>query len=283
MLSDRQHAERRHDRQRQRDRQSSAGRCGAESRRHVSKASPAELSALASAPRRRPARLRHHFMRLPMRAFALTLASVFAVGLLSSPARLQEKGGEDETGPYSVVENWPTPWAPPGLHLGIAAGHLRRHAEPDLHRRARRAEAARHAAARVQRHLGIAQPARHRAQARDAQLHRRRRRQRQADRVVDAVGQAVRGRRRTAQDPHQPVRSASATSGWSTTRATRSTSSPTTASSSCGRSARRTSPAPTTSTSAGRRTSRGCPTAACSSPTAWATRASRSSTRTARS
>ena len=68
-------------------------------------------------------------------------------------------------------------------------------------------------AARLQRHLGIAQRTRHRAQSRDAQLHRRRRRQRQADRGVDAVGQAVRGRRRPAQDPDQPVRSAAARLG----------------------------------------------------------------------
>ena len=53
-----------------------------------------------------------------MRALALTLASVFAVGLLSSPAQLQEKGGEEETGPYSVVENWPAPWARQGYIWG---------------------------------------------------------------------------------------------------------------------------------------------------------------------
>jgi hypothetical protein len=52
-----------------------------------------------------------------MRALAVTLASILAIGLLSPAVRLQEKardkGGEEETGPYTVVENWPTPWAQP--------------------------------------------------------------------------------------------------------------------------------------------------------------------------
>src|SRR5713101_150153 len=44
---------------------------------------------------------------MTMRTFALTLAAVFAVGLLTKPALLQQKGGEEETGPYEVVEKWP--------------------------------------------------------------------------------------------------------------------------------------------------------------------------------
>ena len=48
-----------------------------------------------------------------MRAMTVTLASILVVGLLAPAARLQgqpqEKGGEEETGPYSVVENWPIP------------------------------------------------------------------------------------------------------------------------------------------------------------------------------
>src|SRR5882757_2912287 len=61
-----------------------------------------------------------------MRAYTLTLGFLFAVGLLSSPARLQEqpqdKGGEEETGPYAVVENWPTPWAKQGYIWGSQPG-----------------------------------------------------------------------------------------------------------------------------------------------------------------
>ena len=61
-----------------------------------------------------------------MRASSLALASVFAAGLLSSPALLQEsaphKGGEEETGPYSVVENWPAPWSPKGYIWGSQPG-----------------------------------------------------------------------------------------------------------------------------------------------------------------
>ena len=30
----------------------------------------------------------------------------------------QEKGGEDETGPYEVVANWPQPWSPAGYIWG---------------------------------------------------------------------------------------------------------------------------------------------------------------------
>ena len=46
-----------------------------------------------------------------MRTLALALVSAAALGLFAAPAQLQEKGGEDETGPYAVVENWPSPWA----------------------------------------------------------------------------------------------------------------------------------------------------------------------------
>ena len=57
-----------------------------------------------------------------MRAFMLSIAVVFSISLLSSPVSLQEKGGEDETGPYTVVENWPTPWAKPGYIWGSQPG-----------------------------------------------------------------------------------------------------------------------------------------------------------------
>lgn len=41
-----------------------------------------------------------------------------AVMLMSTPALAQEKGGEDETGPYTVVEAWPQPWSAPGYIWG---------------------------------------------------------------------------------------------------------------------------------------------------------------------
>ena len=41
-----------------------------------------------------------------MRKLTLAVAVVFACGLLSGPALLQQqRGGEDETGPYEVVPN----------------------------------------------------------------------------------------------------------------------------------------------------------------------------------
>ena len=48
-----------------------------------------------------------------MRIHALSLAVVFGLGLLSAPALSQQKGGEEETGPYDVVANWPQPFPPP--------------------------------------------------------------------------------------------------------------------------------------------------------------------------
>jgi NHL repeat len=57
-----------------------------------------------------------------MRTLALSLAAVLTAGLLASPALLQEKGGEEETGPYAVVENWPAPWAQKGYIWGSQPG-----------------------------------------------------------------------------------------------------------------------------------------------------------------
>src|SRR5438034_10185277 len=57
-----------------------------------------------------------------MRKLTLTVAAVFACGLLSRPALLQQKGGEDETGPYDVVSGWPQPLASPGYALGSQGG-----------------------------------------------------------------------------------------------------------------------------------------------------------------
>jgi len=65
-------------------------------------------------------------MRPPTRAITATLASILAIGLLTPAARLQEqpqdKGGEEETGPYAVVENWPTPWSRAGYIWGSQPG-----------------------------------------------------------------------------------------------------------------------------------------------------------------
>jgi hypothetical protein len=57
-----------------------------------------------------------------MRAPALAVAVVFGFGLLTAPALLQQKGGEEETGPYDVVEKWPQPFARPGYVLGSQGG-----------------------------------------------------------------------------------------------------------------------------------------------------------------
>ena len=57
-------------------------------------------------------------MRTPM----LAVTSVLAFGLLSAPAYLQEKGGEEETGPYEVVPNWPQPWSQQGYIWGSQPG-----------------------------------------------------------------------------------------------------------------------------------------------------------------
>jgi 6-bladed beta-propeller len=58
-----------------------------------------------------------------MRKLTLAVAVVFACGLLSGPALLQQqRGGEDETGPYEVVPNWPQPLARKGYALGSQGG-----------------------------------------------------------------------------------------------------------------------------------------------------------------
>ncbi len=57
-----------------------------------------------------------------MRSPTLALALVFGVGLLSSPALLQQKGGEEETGPYDVIDKWLQPFARPGYVQGSQGG-----------------------------------------------------------------------------------------------------------------------------------------------------------------
>lgn len=46
------------------------------------------------------------------------LALLLAIPVLA----LQQKGGEQETGPYDVVEGWPQPWAKPGYIWGSQPG-----------------------------------------------------------------------------------------------------------------------------------------------------------------
>jgi DNA-binding beta-propeller fold protein YncE len=57
-----------------------------------------------------------------MRKLALTLMAAVGMGWLSAPAFLQEKGGNDATGQYEVVANWPKSWAPPGYTWGSHSG-----------------------------------------------------------------------------------------------------------------------------------------------------------------
>jgi hypothetical protein len=57
-----------------------------------------------------------------VRALLLVVIAVFGTGLFSSPAMLQEKGGEEETGPYDVVDKWPSPWAKQGYIWGSQPG-----------------------------------------------------------------------------------------------------------------------------------------------------------------
>ncbi len=57
-----------------------------------------------------------------MRIAVSALVIVVALGLAGRAAALQEKvadkGGEDETGPYQVVEGWPQPWSKAGYIWG---------------------------------------------------------------------------------------------------------------------------------------------------------------------
>src|SRR3990170_3206251 len=61
---------------------------------------------------------RRSVMRAPVFAFLV----VFGLGLLSVPALAQQKGGEEETGPYDVVANWPQSFARPGYIQGSQGG-----------------------------------------------------------------------------------------------------------------------------------------------------------------
>jgi sugar lactone lactonase YvrE len=57
-----------------------------------------------------------------MRAPALAVVAVFGFGFLSAPSLLQQKGGEEETGAYDVVEKWPQAFARAGYIQGSQGG-----------------------------------------------------------------------------------------------------------------------------------------------------------------
>ena len=59
-----------------------------------------------------------------MRTTMLALVTTLALGSFSAPALLQEKGGDDRTGPYDVVAGWPPPLAlaKPGYIWGSTGG-----------------------------------------------------------------------------------------------------------------------------------------------------------------
>ncbi len=53
---------------------------------------------------------------------AVAFVVLISLELLAGPALLQEKGGEEETGPYDVVANWPQPFARQGYVQGSQSG-----------------------------------------------------------------------------------------------------------------------------------------------------------------
>src|SRR6266568_4040291 len=61
-------------------------------------------------------------MRGHMRKLLLALSAIVLCWFIPSAAMLQEKGGEEETGPYEVVDKWPAPWARQGYIWGSQPG-----------------------------------------------------------------------------------------------------------------------------------------------------------------
>ena len=59
-----------------------------------------------------------------MRITLSTFAIVVGIALLPATALVQEKGGDDVTGPYNVAEKWPLPLsvAKPGYIWGSTGG-----------------------------------------------------------------------------------------------------------------------------------------------------------------
>ena len=234
--------------------------------------------------------------------------------LLSSTARrhgprVQERGGQEEFGPYEPVPNWPQPLpdGPDGVkHDGWTWGSVGAvFAEtPDRIWIAQRGELPLPAGAKPWTPYAHAQPVarqRHRQRrwpGRDVRAGRqarlgaplsprdlRRRSRRQDGAVVAAARQAVRGavRPRPAQDQDEPVRPREARVGL---RRSAPRHPQVHLRRQAGDDARHQGPARPRrrhACSIGRPTSRGCPTAPSSSATATAARASPSSTRTASS
>ena len=56
-----------------------------------------------------------------MRVYLLTLAALITLSSILPDAQAQ-KGGEDETGPYLVADNWMKPFARPGYIQGSQGG-----------------------------------------------------------------------------------------------------------------------------------------------------------------
>ncbi len=57
-----------------------------------------------------------------MRTALLSLVALLGLSCLSAPAFAREKGGDDKTGPYDVVPNWPLPLPDKGYIWGSAGG-----------------------------------------------------------------------------------------------------------------------------------------------------------------
>jgi DNA-binding beta-propeller fold protein YncE len=57
-------------------------------------------------------------MRLPV----ILLTTMFAAAMWPAAASLAQKGGEEESGPYEPVLNWPAPWTPAGWVPASQAG-----------------------------------------------------------------------------------------------------------------------------------------------------------------
>jgi hypothetical protein len=52
------------------------------------------------------------------------LVFIFALGPFSVTGFSQEKGGDDETGPYQVIANWPEPFDRPGVVPGATSAFV---------------------------------------------------------------------------------------------------------------------------------------------------------------
>ena len=61
-------------------------------------------------------------MRIGIRKGIALGSFLLAAALWQSPTRAQEKGGENETGPYEVVTDWPQPLGHPGWTWGSQGG-----------------------------------------------------------------------------------------------------------------------------------------------------------------